>query len=177
MKMYIANLTRQNHNLSYRVPGSGVRTLSIPVGAQVLVPGDPEVDAVNAIVTQLSRYGMRRADELDRTRAFSGICYSTDRPVPGAKIERGVRQNIAVLAEQGKVMRQEAAVAGNSILETSLAESGIPATLREMDTTIVEDKPDPRSETAPVAEGFHVTRHEGGGPPAARPQGTKKSRR
>lgn len=177
MKLFIANLTRQIHSLAYRIPGQGVRTLPIGVGSQVLVPGEPGVDQVDAIVKQLERYGLRRADELDRTRTFSGICYALDKPVPGAKIERGVRQNIAVLAERGKVMRQEAAVAGNSILESSLAESGIPATLRELDTTIVEDKPDPRSETAPIAEGFHVTRDEGSGPPATRPQGGKKTRR
>lgn len=172
MKLYIANCSKQNQEFVYRViETSGARVQQIPIGGQVQLTGELSAPQIDSIVRHHATYGLLRHDEIDRSREFVGLVYCVDRPVTAAMIERVNRHNTNILEARGKVIRQNTAVAQNQQLETSLLEADRQETLKAMDVTIVEEKPDPRSETAPIAEGIRVSRNEAESPP---PKGARK---
>jgi hypothetical protein len=159
MKIYIANATNQVISFLYRLPEqTGVRHQHIPVGSQIRLPEDITPEMLDSILDQHTRYGLISVDEVQNVQEFKGTCYSVDKPVPAMKIEMLMDHNRDELVELGKRLRQEAALTSNDVLENELQESGRPEILRNLEISVVEENPDPRNETAPVAEGFRVQR-------------------
>ena len=160
MRLYVANATKQNFDFMYRLPEvTGIRMQTIPIGGQVQITGELTTPQVDSIIAQHTKYGMVAVDEIDRSRNFTGLCYSIDKPVPVAKIMTAVRLNTNVLQERGRRMRQEAAVAENNRIEQTLIENDIPGTLNKLEVSVVEEKD--RTDGEPmVAEGVRVTRNE-----------------
>jgi len=176
MKLYIANLTRQNVEFAYRLPEStGVRTQHIPIGAQIRISGELSNADVDSIIEQHRKYGMIPAEEIKNKKGFAGLAYSVDKSVAAAGIEMALHSNTTVLLDRGKANRERVAVAANNMLERSLTESGIPGNLDHTDVTIVEDdrKNPTGEEGAPVAEALRVTRDESE-PPRGRRKGGRK---
>lgn len=164
MKMYVANLTQQAWDFGYRLPEQpGVRKQRIEMGSQVRIAGELSQRDIDAIVEQYGKYGLIRVDEIDRTKAFAGVCYSIDKTVPIDKIRRGIEHNNEILVERGKEQRKEAAVATNAQIESQLpTENGAPA-LQALEVTIEEDKSGDFGKNAKheeVAEGFVVSRDD-----------------
>ena len=160
MRLYIANATKQNFDFMYRMPEvSGIRVQTIPIGGQIQITGELSTLQVDSIIAQHAKYGMVSVDEIDRSRNFTGLCYSIDKQIPVAKIMTAVRLNTAVLQNRGKQMRQEAAVAENNRIERTLIENDIPGVLNKLEVSVVEEKD--RADGEPmVAEGVRVTRNE-----------------
>ena len=159
MHLFIANATRQNFHFVYRVPESNkLREQTIPIGGQVRIAGDLNQHEIEAIIGQHRKYGLVPVQEVDRTKAFVGLCYSIDKLISVDKLGRAMSHNNDVLVARGKEIRQHAAVASNNALEASLAETQLPEQLRSMDMEIIEENHDDRDETKPVAEGIRVSR-------------------
>jgi len=118
MKMYIANCTPQVQDFHYRLPENAkLLKQTIPLGQQIQIPGDLTQFDIDAIIEQHSRYGMVRVGEIDRTKAFIGVCYDIDRKVDMDRVRNAIEHNYEVLEERGKIIRQEAAVAVNNSIE------------------------------------------------------------
>lgn len=162
MKLFIANLTKQHQGFTYRVLESeGVRTQHIPVGQQIQISGDLSQPDIDYIIRQHERYGLVRADEIDRKKPFVGLCYSVDKPVREAVIHRGVEHNTDILVDRGREIRQETAIATNNRIEHDLGENqDVNASLRKLDVSVVEEEPTGgyRGEDKPFSEGVTVTR-------------------
>lgn len=159
MKMYIANATKQVADFIYRVPETqSLRTQSIPIGGQVQLSGELDRTAIDYIIEQHTRYGLVPADEIDRTREFSGLCYSIDAPVKVPKITSLIHHNVEQLIARGRQTREESAVASNNFLENEINESGRPEVLRNFEASVVEENHDERDERPAVAEGVRVSR-------------------
>src|ERR1017187_10151808 len=110
-RMYVANFTQQIQVFIYRLlESSRPFQLEIPIGGQVEIPGSQgrEIDSkdIDYVIEQHAKYGMIKADEIDRTRRFSGTCYSIGSPVPAAKIEKGLHMNRAALVQQGNEIQR-----------------------------------------------------------------------
>ncbi len=135
MRVYVANCTQQVQDFAYRVLGqNGIRRQTIEIGRQVLLSGsDWGTPEIEHLVKQHARYGMVALGDVDRTKPFVGLCYSIDKPVPVEKLRRALAHNKEVLQERGKVLRQETAVAMNSILEEG--EAGGP---KELEVSVEE---------------------------------------
>ena len=139
MKMYVANCTQQVQNFIYRLPETaGTRQQEIGIGSQIQISGDLNQKQIDAIVAQHSIYGMIRADEVDRTRAFVGICYAVDRKVDVDSIRRAAIHNQDVLQERGKQLRAEAAIAAHNKINEE--DPGNP--LKQLDVQITEEAKD-----------------------------------
>lgn len=176
MRLYVANSTQQVVNFVYRIPEfSGFRAQNIAIGSQIKLPEDLTAEAVDAIVSHHARYGMIRADEINQAREFKGLCYSVDKPVPEVKINSLMEHNTGELVKLGKQIRAEAALTSNVGLETDLAESGRPESLRGFDMSIVEESHDERDPTPAIAEGFR--RNYGSEPEIARAQQRPRRRK
>ena len=161
MDLYIANTTKQNVAFYYRVPESvALREQTIRVGSQERISGNLSTPDIDAIIAQHAPYGMVSADELDRVKGFVGLCYSVGKPIPAAKIERAMNENISVLIRRGKETREMGAIASSVAIENTLAEQSRPEILKEFDASIVEENPDARGDAGgpAISEGVRVNR-------------------
>jgi len=176
VKLFIGNATKQNHDFVYWVPGAkAARTQRVPIGGQIMISGDLDQAAVDSIIQQHAPYGLVASSEADHVREFVGLCYSVDRMIRVETLEKLMHHNTRVLVEKGKEIRREASVAGNDQLQTNLAESGRPETLRQMEASMVEENHDDRSPDPQIAEGYRVIRGGMDQPPSER--STRAARR
>lgn len=136
--LYIANASKQPHDFIYWVPESATpRRQRIPAGGQIRVYKDEiAMELVNSIVSQHQRYGMVRANEIDRTKPFVGLCYDVDRPVKVDKIMYADEHNAGVLQEASAEARKLSAGALHDAI--TRATEGTPLTLQNLDLEVVE---------------------------------------
>ena len=175
MKLFIGNATKQNHDFAYWIPrAKSARIQRVPIGGQVMISGDLDQEAIDAIIQQHAPYGLVAASEADHVREFVGLCYSVNLAIRAEVLEKLMHHNTRVLVEKGKVIRKEASVAGNDQLQNNLTESGRPETLRQMETSLVEENHDDRSPDPQIAEGYRVIQ---GGAQDPGPQTARQRRR
>lgn len=169
-RLYIANCTPQPNDFIYRLPETtNFRMQRIEVYGQIVISSNLSTPDINAIIDQHRVYGMIDAAELPRAKPFVGLCYSVDTPVKLDKIMFTIEHNREVLEEQGKTLRQEAAVVVNHVLasqpELASDYQGVEITVTEQ---VTKNNPD-----ADFYEGIRV-RDEGRPTP---PPPTRRQRR
>jgi hypothetical protein len=167
MKMYIGNATAQDHLFIYRIPEeSQQRQIPIRRMSQTILPDrNLNQEAIDSIIEQHGRYGLVSCDEAKRSKIYTGLIYSIDRPVSAVMLEFMFSMNREVLDERGKKIRQETAIAANAKiteqLETQKAE-GLDAAVVDVDMTIQEEEQrgggfvSENEGTKPVSEGYRV---------------------
>lgn len=163
MKMFVANTTRQVVDFNYRLPeNNGMRAQKIPVGQQIQLTGDLTTPQIDAVVKHWGRYGLVEVREIDRTKPFIGVCYSIDTPVPVSAIQRALSHNQQVLVDRGRETRKAAAIAESQTLNQSLEDNNLPADLRNLEMSVVEENPAPRGdgEEPAINEGVRVSNEE-----------------
>ena len=118
-KLYVANCTKHIQMFMYSVPEEkGMRTQRIEMGGQTLIYQDSSMDVISYIIGQHEQYGLVSSNEVPRTKAFIGLCYSLDRPVDIEKIMTAVEQNDDVLIKRGQEIRKDtAAMFSNRLTE------------------------------------------------------------
>jgi hypothetical protein len=145
MKLYIANATKQRHEFWYMIPGtSGPRMQPIPPGAQISVSGNLLPEEVDAVVNHHERYGLIRSDGVDKARAFAGLCYAIDKPVPAKTIEKLFVRNQEVLERRAEEKLVAAALANNTVLENKVEQAASDAgrplpSLGDLEISIAEE--------------------------------------
>lgn len=139
MQLYIANCTRQVRQINFRLPEVSKNVQqTIPMLAQVRA-GSPNLSRpdIDAIVEQLSRYGMvdiaKLGERKDPTQQIPYVC-SVDKPVPASVITQVDKHNRGTLIMRGKRVREEAAIASSNFIEDNA-----PGTLRTLETTVQEE--------------------------------------
>lgn len=179
MDLYVANLTQQNQDFTYRLPEAPAnRSQLIQPGTQIRISGDLDTQAIDAIIKQHAIYGLVDVAKVRDIRAFSGLCYSIGKAVPATAIMLGLERNNAALQERGKKMREEAAIATNQFIEDAVqqnARNGLNAQMAQLEMSVQEDVPDANAEPdhEVVAEGVRVTRRAQGD----QPRPAKRARR
>lgn len=167
-RLFIANGTTQVQQFYYRFRDVDKLMVRIIQPTSQIVINDLTEDQVEDIVSHHAKYGMVRADEVHTgptRKRFAGLCYSVDRAVPASRIETLLRDNVVILDQFGKVLRQNAAIASNDSLVRELAkqnrEVGLNANIKSVEMTIQEEDitgpgADSRRESDRVAEGFRI---------------------
>jgi hypothetical protein len=174
-KLFVGNATKQKYEFAYRVPEqTGLRVQPVPIGQQVQVTGDLSTVEIDAILEQHRVYGIVNVADINRSKAFAGICYSIDKPISVSKLMEAIDHNTQALVERGREMRKELAIANNEMLEGALSEAGRPERLRNFEMSVVEENHDERDETDPIAEGVRVQRQEGDHAPERAPRSRKR---
>lgn len=140
MKLYVANMTKQFHDFLYTVPEEKkqgrFRMQRIAPGEQIRVYQDDMTQAdVDAIVSQHEIYGLIGVNEIKRTKAFIGLCFSVDKPVDMEKFMVAEQHNDAVLADRGVEIRKNAAVAVADHISRNRESSG---DLAGLDVEVIE---------------------------------------
>lgn len=130
MYLHIANCTRQNQRVFYRLDfnfeGNPISQLGvlpkhhdIKPGRQEPVGGDlKHISQAQSIIDQLQRYGLTDAAEANRVKGFIPYIYSVGKPIPAATIEKVINSNLGVLTRQGEVLREKAAITASTVVES-----------------------------------------------------------
>lgn len=141
MKLYIANCTHQRQEVNYRLdfvePGTGhliigikkpFNKIIIESGRQVAIDLKHTSQA-DAIMQQLGRVGGRTVGEKNRLpRAVVPYLMQVEKMVPAQLIEEVFNHNRGILAIDGDLRRQQAAVAaGNATVQRALEGNTIKA--------------------------------------------------
>src|SRR5579871_663208 len=158
VKMFIANCTSQNQDFTYRLPKSplsegtpGPRIQQIGIGRQIQISGELTAPDIEAILKQHARYGLIHVSEIDRTRPFTGMCWS-EKPISVEKVKRLWMHNQGVLADRGRAQRQAAAISAHEQIEEQN-----PGALKALELS-VEEVPTEGKPDTDFAEGTRVTR-------------------
>lgn len=172
--LYIGNATRQNHNFTYCLAkGSVYRELPIPPGTQARIPGELSAAQVDYIVTKQAKYGIVAADSIDQAQGFHGLCYSINKPIAGMRLTLLMDHNIGQLAKLGRQIREQTAVAQNTMLEQALIENGRQERITELDITVQQEHADPKNDQPQFSEGFRVIRGGADAPTPRRGKGRR----
>lgn len=136
-KLFIANVTRQKQRVFYRLDydkegtklgqvGTLPKHQDIDPGRQEAVGGElAHVSQAQTIIDQLSKYGLRPADEVNRLNRLTPYIYSLDKPVSRAAIEKAFQFNQGNLAKEGKDRREAAAIAAGNLIDSDEAKISI----------------------------------------------------
>lgn len=142
MKIYVANTTKQVQQFHFRVVENPRLMMNeIPIGSQIrLYKDDASPREIDSLIYQLENYGAVRADSVQQTKQFIGLCYSVDKPVRDVTIMLAVNHNDDVLQERGYEIRKQAAVAVNDALSKVGDLKGTTVSFKE-ETKVGEDAP------------------------------------
>jgi hypothetical protein len=170
-ELYIGNASKHTHMFAYRtLERLGIITQAIPMGGQIRIspngaPADMSPLEIEYIVGQQRAYGLIPIEELDRTSPFYGLVYSTGKPISEDKLLRAIEKRENELKVMGQKIRQEAALAVNSQIE-----SRIGAPIRQLEMSFTEEEPRAGYADAidHISEGVRVTRAVENGPSIGR---------
>ncbi|EAA8413880.1 hypothetical protein HU47_15095 [Salmonella enterica subsp. enterica serovar Abaetetuba] len=156
MKLYIANTTKQRHIFTYRKLETG-RLVQIPIehGAQMMVL-DGSTEEVDAVIQHHRVYGLVDSTKIDQSKDFVGLCYSINKPVSAAVIEKTIRDNDVHLTRNAHNLRQASVAA----LDSALRDSGTGYS-GEMEVSAEQAKGREDSEDTPTVNETIVTEKSG----------------
>lgn len=159
MRLYVANCTKTNAVLSYRLL-EVKNGLAQPceAGQQILV-AKPDLSRpqIDHFLEQMRPFGMYVTDELGGIDKGALIYWlaQMEKPMKMDKIQRALAHNEAALFAQGKGFRQAAAIAANNRINQYS-----PHAAGTMEITIQEESEGNSSPTGEplVAEGYRIDR-------------------
>lgn len=156
MKLYIANTTKQRQIFAFRKLETG-RLIQIPInhGDQMMVL-DGSTEEVESVIQHHQVYGLIDSTKIDQSQLFVGLCYSINKPVSAAVIEKTIRDNDIHLT-RGAHGRRQASLAA---LDNSLRESGTGYS-GEMEVSTEQAKGRDDNEDTPTVNETIVTEKSG----------------
>lgn len=158
-KLYVANATQQVVQFNYWLPETPRHiTQEVPIGGQIQVAGrDLPREVVDSIIDQHRRYGICTPAEAQRDPRFAGVVYSLDRPVSYSLLLDLISRRNLVLVNEGRRMREEAAIATDQAIVDTMTQHQMPGRLQELDLSVEEVSRDPRDESPEISEGVRVS--------------------
>jgi hypothetical protein len=113
--LYIANVTKQDYEFSYRIPESKkLHRIIIAPGTQTMLRHDPA--AVAYIIDQHQKYGIISVADLEAGKTFNGLIYRIDKPLNIDSILRAIKRNDQALLKDGEKRRVDVANAANHLM-------------------------------------------------------------
>lgn len=118
MKLYVANTTKQRHDFTFRrLEKTNLVHHPIRAGEQSIVL-DGTTEEIDYILRQHEIYGLIDATRIDQSKAYIGLCYSTEKPVASKIIEKAMRDNDQHLTRKSNDHRQASAFATSEKLRS-----------------------------------------------------------
>lgn len=149
-KVYVANVTAQNHTLNFSLPNSRKPYgIGIPMGQQKMI-GDLSAPEVDALVEQLGPYGLAEVGHELKKEKLTFI-FNVGSPVTMSVIQRIYDRNRGILKDEGHERRKLSAVSANATMNTD------DTPIKNMTVDVEEIDPgDLGSDSDDVREGFNI---------------------
>lgn len=134
MPLYVANCTPQPHDFIYRLPeAKGTQRIAIPAGGQMMVlNNDATPAAIRSVIEHHKIFGMVDAADIDLSKKFVGLCYSTTVPVKMPKIQAAFERNETALTALGTQQRETATAGISNLMKESGPLSGLEIEVEEV---------------------------------------------
>ncbi len=134
MNLFIANATKRKFHLHYRLPGmERIFDVLIDAGQQWRVhDAHSDQDLVEAIIKQIEAYGAKPVSKIE-SKGFTGIAYSTDKPISFEAIEAGLSQVDQLAIETAFKNIQQRAVAADREVAQIAKDAGAEASGLEIE--------------------------------------------
>ena len=141
-KLYVANTSRQHAQFIARLPEHGtILRKPIRSGQQEMVY-EGELYVIEQIIQQNELYGLKKAEEVTRTKTFTGMAYRIDRPIAVDNFMIADEKNHEILEDQGAETRANAAIYATAVANSKAEKTG--QTLKKSSVTIRDNsKEDP----------------------------------
>lgn len=133
--LFIANCTKQQQAIYYRLDFNSVgeldprrqqqpakRSPTIPPGRQITIGGELHITQITDIIEQLKPVGLASVADLNRLSGVVPYLFSTGTAVPAHAIRAVLAHNAGVLLQQGKIRRENAAIAASQAVDTGTFE-------------------------------------------------------
>ena len=173
MELYIANPTKQSRRINFRLDtgrdGSLVmdprfryhRSIDLPAGKVVSIPGLEHASQCDSIMRQLEKFGARQITEKNRLpRAVVPYLMSVGSPIPPRMIAEVLAHNHGIKAEEGGNRRKAAAIAATDAIAKAVEEQqDLQAEVRNPGVEFIQ-QPDAESAEQPgssVSEAYRVS--------------------
>jgi hypothetical protein len=159
---------RQTYEFSFRVPERmSLQTHKIEPGTQQKITGTWSPADIDFILDQHAKYGIVRDQDIDRTTAFSGTCYSIGKPIANARLMYLMNHNLDQLIIQGQEIRKANAIGQSALVERALVENGRPERVDAFDITVQQENEDPKNDIPQFSVGTLVKQNSDARPPRA----------
>jgi hypothetical protein len=126
--LYIANCTRQNQIIFYRLDfnadgmprsqdGVQPKHQAIQPGKQAPIGGDlSHISQADSIVAQLRPFGCAAVSEINRLNKFTPYIFDVDKPVSADAIRKVFNHNQGILSRNGAEIREMSAIAASEAI-------------------------------------------------------------
>lgn len=123
-QLYVANTTVQFRDFVAILPESGnMLRQKIRPGHQAMVYDGPDY-VIDNIIKQNEVYGLKREEEVKRSRQFVGMVYQLDRPIKKETLGVADNSNHAALIEFGSEVRENVANYAQASIMNTMRETG-----------------------------------------------------
>lgn len=182
MRLLIANCTKQNRKINYRLDfgrdGSMImdprfryhRPLPIKAGTVVEVPGLVHESQCTSIMNQLEKYGARQVSEKNRLPNYVvPYLMSVDAPISPRAIAEVLAHNNGVKTSEGSIRRQKAAISATDAIVKSVEDAQVNAEVKAPEVQYLQETlPDEPAPPSPaIAERFGIAAADAQSPPPA----------
>jgi len=139
--LFIANVTKQDQDLHYRIPGNDqIFRQMIPRGQQLRIYQPAEKEVFEYILKQHMNtpepFCIHHTDSR-HTSSFVGLVFSYDKPVPGRVLADRFEVNDEALEAGAQKDRMIAAAAASNVIDQEAAEAG--AINSGLETSVIEE--------------------------------------
>jgi hypothetical protein len=173
MELYIANPTKQSRRINFRLDtgrdGSLVmdprfryhRSIDVPAGKTVTIPGLEHVSQCDSIMRQLEKFGARQTTEKNRLpRAVVPYLMSVNEPISPRMIAEVAAHNHGIKSAEGSNRRKAAAIAATDAIAKAVEEQqDAQGEVRNPGVEFIQ-QPDPETAEQPgavVSEAYRVS--------------------
>ena len=200
MRLYIANPTRQEQVICYRLDFNNdgsqkeadrtrfqpAKQQAVPPGRQIQLGGDfHHQNQITDIVDQLKPYGLIGAVDVARLSSKDPVVpyvFNIDQPVSSEAMRKVQDHNAGILIEQGRNRRSDAAIATSEIVQNTVAnqfmENGIDQKPADQVEVAYEQLEQSEQGEKTIAEGYRVAPEgKGTGRPAKPNKRAARARR
>lgn len=164
--VYVANTSIHHHTLMFTLapgPNQKVYQQEVRIGNQVKVLERKLTDEeAKCFIDRYERYGMRNVKDVAGERAYVGLCYSVDKPVPLNTFKGNLEHNAEVLDDQRDRRLEASTVAIANMLTDKVAPAPTPlkrSTVEVMEETKGPDVPRIGVGVEYTAEGVEPKNH------------------
>ena len=138
-QVFVANSTYQHFHFNYSIPEvMGFRTLEIRAGRQRKFPEDFNETQLQAVLTQLERYGAVAVSDIRYITLPRSLVYSVDRELSSDKINEARKKDEAARQEISAQKTEEAGLVLPAIAQAQSGNIEVRAT--SLEVTQLEDR-------------------------------------
>lgn len=153
MKLWIANCTKQNKEVPYRLPEvRRIFELKISAGQQACLPHeDLSKTQIDYFINQLKHYGLRDANTVKNVREHVGLIYSIDKPVDMNRVAKVRERNDEIMTDVVDESLKQSLLAADHSVRSQTGDHGRVDTVEVLESVPANEDRKPHARKLKIA--------------------------